>query len=295
MSPSPAVPLWSTERADPAKHFWIGKRVFITGASSGIGAALAMYLIKKGAHVGLIARRQAALETLARQLTEPTRTGQQENIQKVAWACADVTKADEMGRAVQQLEQALGPCDVMIANAGIYHKTEVTAFDSFAQNAVITTNTQGVINTIAAVMPGMIKRQQGHIAAVASIAGMIGLPGAAAYSASKAAVVTLFQSLRVDLHAHGVKAVVAAPGFVDTPLITDEERETVKDLISAEQAAKQICRTIERDRAISWFPWPTWLVCRLLSLMPGGLYRRLVANIPDMEETSPRPQPEGKS
>ena len=134
-------------------------------------------------------------------------------------------------------------------------------------------------------MSGMIERRQGHLVAVASIAGMIGLPGAATYSASKAAVVKLFQSLRVDLYDHNIKATVVSPGFVDTPLITDEERATLKDLISAEQAAQRICKAIERNRALDWFPWPTWLVCRLLSLTPSGLYRRLIADAPKMEES----------
>jgi short-subunit dehydrogenase len=189
-----------------------------------------------------------------------------------------------MTEAVQKLESELGPCDVMIANAGIYHKTDVTDFDVARQNHMIATNTQGVINTVGAVIPGMIKRGQGHLVAVASIAGMIGLPAAAAYSASKAAVIAMFQSLRVDLYPHGVQATVAAPGFVDTPLITDEERATLKDLLTAEQAAERICKAVERNRALDWFPWPTWLFCRLFSLAPSGLYRRLVAGIPDMEE-----------
>lgn len=306
MSPSPIVPLWQdtiNKAPNPAQAFWQGKRVFITGASSGIGSALAKYLRQQGARVGLIARRQAALEALTHQLNQatthqvavpttspqPAQAQQNQHSQHIAWACADVTQSAEIEQAVQQLEQALGSCDVMIANAGIYHKTDVHHFDSSGQNAVIATNTQGVINTVGAVMPGMLRRKRGHIAAVASVAGMIGLPGAAAYSASKAAVVTMFQSLRADLYTQGIKVCVAAPGFVDTPLITDEERATVKDLLTAEQAAVQICRTIERDKAIRWFPWPTWLVCRLLSLLPDRLYRPLVANIPDMEETSPQP------
>lgn len=310
MSPSPVIPIWHSTSAlnDKSKSFWQDKRVFITGASSGIGSALAKYLQQRGARVGLIARRQAPLEALSRQLAHNARTqqpaAQTASPQHIAWACADVTRTEEVEQAVQQLEQALGTCDVMIANAGIYHKTDVQDFNSAGQNAVIATNTQGVINSVGAVMPGMLQRKSGHIAAVASVAGMIGLPGAAAYSASKAAVVTLFQSLRTDLHTHGIKACVAAPGFVDTPLITDEERATVKDLLTAEQAAEHICRTIERDKALHWFPWPTWLVCRLLSLLPDRLYRPLVANIPDMEETpdhsssqptSPHPQTEAKS
>lgn len=259
--------------------FWHDKCVFITGASSGIGAALAHHLIKQNAKVGLIARREKALEELAAKLTD--------NQGRIAWVCADVVDATGMELAVQKLESKLGLCDVMIANAGIYHKTDVADFDTEAQNRVIATNTQGMINTVGAVMPGMVERKQGHLVAVASIAGMIGLPAAAAYSASKAAVITLFQSLRVDLHPHGVKATVAAPGFVDTPLITDEERATLKDLLSAEQAAERICKAVERDRALDWFPWQTWLMCRLFSLVPSGLYRRLMADIPAMEETNP--------
>ncbi len=269
-----------------SNRFWCKKCVIITGASSGIGKALAEHLVKQGARVGLIARRQRVLEQMKATLTSES--------QQVAWACADVTDSQAMTAAVQAIEQQLGACDVLIANAGIYHKTDVTRFEVLAQNAVIATNVQGVINSIGAVLPGMLQRQQGHLVAVASIAGMIGLPAAASYSASKAAVVTLFQSLRVDLQPQGIKATVVAPGFVDTPIITDEERATVKDLLTAEQAARRICQAIERNRAIDWFPWQTWLVCRLLSLAPSGLYRRLVANIPDMEEPASPSSPKGK-
>lgn len=262
------------------KPFWHNKCVVVTGASSGIGKALAEHLVKQGAKVGLIARRRRILEQITANLAAPA--------DKVAWACADVTDQAATAQAVQTLEKQLGPCDVMIANAGIYHKTDVMAFDVAVQNAVIATNTQGAINSIGAVLPGMIERKQGHLVAVSSIAAMVGLPAAGAYSASKAALVTLFQSLRVDLYHLGVKATVVAPGFVDTPIITDEERATVKDLLSAEQAAARICTAIERDRAVDWFPWQTWLVCRLFSLAPSGLYRRLIAHIPEMEEANPK-------
>ena len=263
-----------------AKHsFWQNRCVVVTGASSGIGAALAKYLLAQGAKVGLIARRQPLLEQLAADLAAEGR---------VAWSCADVTDAVALAAAFQTLEQQLGPCQVMIANAGIYRKTEVLDFDAATQNAVIVTNVQGVINSIAAVLPGMLQRRQGHLVAVSSIAAMIGLPGAGSYSASKAALNALFQSLRVDLYAHGVQATVVAPGFVDTPIITEEERATLKDLLTAEQAAQRICKAIEHNRALDWFPWQTWLACRLFSLLPSGLYRRVIAHVPDMEETHPK-------
>ena len=259
-----------------SSQFWKDKRVFITGASSGIGEALAEELSIQGAKIGLIARRKDKLDIIVNRLSKAA-------IQ-IDSACADVTDAQAVKDAVKKLESTLGHCDVMIANAGIYHKTVVGQFDIAKENAVVNTNLNGVINTVGAVLPAMIERKQGHIVAVSSIAGMIGLPAAASYSASKAAVVSLFESLRVDLYEHGVSATVAAPGFVDTPLITDEERETLKDLITAEQAAKRISEAVERNRAVDWFPWQTAWICRFLSWLPSGLYRRAVANIPDMEE-----------
>ena len=259
--------------------FWQDKCVLVTGASSGIGAALAEYLLAQGAKVGLIARRQELLMQLAGSLAAEGR---------VAWAVADVTDAAGLAVAVQTLEQQLGACQVMIANAGIYAKTEPMAFDAATQNSVLATNVQGVINSVAAVLPGMLARKQGHLVAVSSVAAMLGLPGAGAYCASKAAVNALFQSLRVDLYPHGVQATVVAPGFVDTPIITDEERATLKDLLTAEQAAKRICLAIQRNRALDWFPWQTWLACRLFSFLPSGLYRRVITHVPEMEEANPK-------
>ncbi|KKK47671.1 hypothetical protein LCGC14_3152820, partial [marine sediment metagenome] len=112
-----------------------------------------------------------------------------------------------------------------------------------------------------------------------------GLPGAGAYFASKAAVVTLLESLRVDLHPLGVKVTTVCPGFVDTPMITEEERATLSGLMTAEDTARRISRAIERGRCEDWFPWHTRLSARLARLLPFGLYRRVMSHIPAMEET----------
>ena len=270
----------STSEAE-AVMFWQGKHVIVTGASSGIGRALAEHLSGRGAKLGLLARRRELLAELARSIC----AGGAE----AAFAAADVVDLPGVLAAVRALEDQLGPCDVLIANAGIYRKTDVRKFDPAEANRVIATNVQGVINSFAAVLPGMTERRRGHLAAVGSIAGMLGLPAAGAYSASKAAVVTLLESLRVDLYPLGVKVTAVCPGFVDTPMLTDQERATRKDLLGAAETARRISRAIERGRAEYWFPWRTRLLAATARLLPPGLYCRIMARVPAMEEAPPGP------
>jgi short-subunit dehydrogenase len=258
--------------------FWSGKCVVITGASSGIGQTLAERLAKRGAKVGLLARR---VERLA-QIAEGIRAAGG----SCAYAPADVTDATGLAAAVRQIEASLGPCDVMIANAGIYRKTDVRRFDAAAADSVIAVNLQGVIHAFAAVLPDMVARRAGRLVAVSSIAGMLGLPGAAAYCASKAAVTTLLASLRVDLYPLGVRVTAVCPGFVDTPMITDEERAARKDILTPADAADRICRAVERGRAEAWFPRGTWWMARLARALPPTIYRWVMARVPDMDETS---------
>ena len=257
--------------------FWQDKRVIITGASSGIGWALAEALAARGAGVGLVARRENRLQELAVAVT--SRGGH------AAFAAADVTSRDEVLQAVSTLESALGPCDVLIANAGMYRKTAAREFDVRRAEMVVTTNLLGVIYAIGAVLPGMVHRGTGHVAAVASVGGMIGLPGAAAYCASKQGVVTLLQSLRADLWRTGIRVTAVCPGYVDTPMITDEERATLRGLVSADEAARRIAWAIQRGRAEYWFPWWTALEVRLARLLPPCLAARILSRYPEMEET----------
>lgn len=255
------------------ESFWQRKCVIITGASSGIGKALAEHLADRGARVGLIARSKDRLAELA--ATIESAGG------RVTCAPADVTDAEQATRATRILEETLGPCDVLIASAGIHRFTPGAEFDADAARAVVTTNVHGVINAVGAVLPGMVARRSGHLVAVASIAGMVGLPAVGAYSASKAAVVALMESLRVDLHRHNVKVTTICPGFVNTPLIAGHRPALLKFVLSPDDAARRIARAIEHGRSEYWFPWQMWLLARFARALPFWAYRWLCARLPE--------------
>jgi len=256
--------------------FWEGKCAIITGASSGIGRALAKDLVARGARVGLIARRQEALAEVAREI--------QAAGGKAECRIADVADARSLAMAVGELKQAIGECDVAIACAGIYRATHVEPFDPAAMQDVMATNLLGVCNLFAAVLPGMIGRARGHLAAVASIAGYLGLAQSGAYCASKAAVITLMQSLRLDLEPKGIGVTTICPGYVDTPMITDEERRTLRGLLTAEDTARRIADAIERGKTEVAFPWGLHFQARGAPLLPWWLYRWLVGSRPVLEE-----------
>lgn len=257
--------------------FWRDKHVIVTGASSGIGAALARHLVGQGSAVGLIARRREQLEGLRAALEA---TGG-----RAAIAVADVRDASAVVAATTVLETELGPCDVLIANAGVYRKTRAHELDVDRASDVITTNVLGVVHACAAVVPGMIERRRGHIAAVSSLGAAIGLRGAGAYCASKSAVVTLMESFRLDLAPLGIRVTTLCPSFVDTPMITDAERATLKNLLTADEAARRMARSIARGDVELWFPWhERWLI-RLARWLPQPIFRRVMRSIPEMEET----------
>ncbi len=265
--------------------FWTDKRVFITGASSGIGRGLALHLAARGARVGLIARRRDALEDVGREIAsiaggEPGRC---------ALAVADVVDAEATRQAVQSLEAALGPCDLMIANAGIHRWTPGWDFRSADVDAVIQTNVCGVAHTFDAVLPGMIQRRRGHLVAVSSLAAKLGLPEVAAYSASKSAVVALIESLRVDLRPLGIRATVVCPGFVDTPMIEGMGDRRLERTLSVAQCCERIRRAIERNAVRAWFPRRLAWLLALVRCLPFRTWERVCKRLP---KRSPTPPPE---
>ena len=256
--------------------FWTGKCVLVTGASSGIGRALALHLAGRGARLGLIARRETQLAEVAQEIRAGGGAAE--------FRVVDVRHSEPLTGAVRELEQSLGAADVAVACAGIYRHTPSTALDPAAIEEVMAINLFGVSNFFAAVTPGMAARGRGNLAAIASLAGFIGMPQGGAYSASKAAVVMLLRSLRLDLAPHGIRVTTICPGYVDTPMITDEERRTVAGIVPVEDAARKIARAIERGKAEVGFPWGQWLEVRLAGIVPWWLYRLFMSGVAPMEE-----------
>src|SRR5262245_11540408 len=262
--------------------FWEGKCAIITGASSGIGRALAKDLAARGARVGLIARREEALGEVASEIRAAEGTAECRS--------ADVVQASALARAAGELEQTIGECDVAVACAGIFRATHVEPFDSAAMQDVVATNVLGVSNLFAAVLPGMLGRGRRNLAAGAGIAGYLGLAESGAYCASKAAVITLMQSLRLDLEPRGISVTTICPGYVDTPMITDEERRTLRGLLTAEDTARRIADAVERGKAEMAFPWGLHFQARGAPLLPWWLYRWLVGSRPVLEEAEKETQ-----
>jgi short-subunit dehydrogenase len=251
------------------KYDWKERVVLVTGASSGIGRALALELGRRGARLGLTARRAVELAQVAE---EVSRAGGQ------ALALpADVRSAGEINAAAERVREKWGRVDVLIANAGMSTTTAGTQLDATEAGNVISINVIGVVNSVASVLPDMIKRGDGHLVAISSLASYRGMPKSGAYSASKAAVSTLFESLRVDLRQSGVAVTVIHPGFIRTPM-TANRKKKLPFLLEVDDAACRIIRAVERRARTYAFPWQLASLVRVIRHMPGALYDRLASN-----------------
>ena len=251
------------------KFEWKDKVVLVTGASSGIGRALALEFGRRGARVGVLARRAEALIEVA---GEVERAGG-----KALVLVADVRDAAEMEKAVARVRELWGVVDVLIANAGMTSTTGATALRAGEAADVIAVNVVGVINSVAAVLPPMLERGAGHLVAISSLASYRGMPKSSAYSASKAAVSTFFESLRVDLRKSGVAVTTIHPGFIRTPL-TEGRKTKLPFLMEVETAARLIVRAVERRARTYAFPWQLATVVKLIKHMPDALYDRFASN-----------------
>lgn len=241
---------------------------FITGASSGIGRSLAKRLAAKGDAVAVVARREILLDSLVNEIE--TAGG------KALAICCDVTNAADVTAAIQRAEKTLGPIDRLIANVGGGKRTCVDSFQASHVSDVMTLNLVATSNCIEAVLPGMLSRGAGHIVATGSLASYRGLPQAAAYSAAKAAITNLMESLRIDLRPRGVCVTLLLPGFVRTNPLSKKSRPFEMEL---EDATERMVRAIELRKSRYSFPAPLAILVGAGRLLPAGLYDRLFTTL----------------
>jgi len=255
---------------------WKGRRVWIVGASSGIGRATAQALLSQGAHLVLSARTESALkEFQALHGNEAVATGG--SIQVVALDVTDGTGVGAAARAVV----AGGPVDLVLYCAGHYRAQRATALDLPDMLQHLDVNYAGALRVLDAVLPPMLARGAGHISLVSSVAGFRGLPRSLAYGPTKAALNNLAESLYLDLHPLGIDVSIINPGFVQTPL-TQQNDFPMPALLTPEQAAQHIVRGWARGRFEMHFPRRFTAALRLLGSLPSSLQlaigRRLARN-----------------
>jgi len=238
-----------------------GKVAVITGASSGIGWALAKALAAEGCAVGLIARREKLLKSLAAEIAAAGG--------KTAYAVGDTGNRESLGAAIAAIRTALGPIDLAIANAGVGKATRLDPVNVADVENMFRVNVLGVVNTFAAVMPEMLARRTGQLVAISSLAGYRGLPGESAYCASKAAVNTYMDGLRIHLRGTGVSATTICPGFVITPMTADFKFH-MPGLMTAERAASKIVRAIKARKKVANFPRRLHLLTVLSRWVPDS-------------------------
>jgi short-subunit dehydrogenase len=249
----------------------------ITGASSGIGWAVAKELAGRGCHVGAIARREDRLQVLVDEMRAAGGTA--------AYAVADVADRVQILEAFRTLRKQLGPIDLMLANSGVGLPTPLEPQNVPQVESMFRVNTLGVVYAIEAVLPEMLQRGRGHLAAVSSLAAYMGFPGESAYCASKAAVNVYMEGLRIQLRSRGIFVTTICPGFIATPMTAVNEFK-MPWLMSAEKAALKIVRALEKRRKVYNFPWQTTLFTKISAWMPDWVIARALKNT-----TGDRPPP----
>lgn len=241
------------------------RTAFVTGASSGIGRAVAIHLASLGVEVALGARREDALTALATEII--ARGG------KARSYALDVSDPEATTRVLKRADDQMDGVDVVIANAGMSDSKwsgRLTWADCAPTLAV---NVTGAVATIVALMERMIERKRGHLVGVSSLAGYRGLPKMAAYSASKAFLSTFLESVRVDLRGTGVHVTDVRPGFVRTPMNAGSDRK-LPFLMEADAAADRIVQGIRRAEDVVEFPWQLASITRSARFLPNAVWDR---------------------
>lgn len=244
-------------------------RIVISGASSGIGFQLARYYLERGAIVGVIARRLDKLRFFEENWPDSS-----------GIYCADVRDSCAMQLAAADFMSRHGCPDIVVANAGI-SRGNLTEFDTDIETvqAIFDTNVVGMVKTFQPYLAAMKKEHKGKLVGVASVAGFRGLPGASAYSASKAAVINYLEGLRTELFGSGIEVLTICPGYVETPM-TDANPYAMPFLVEANVAAEKMADAISSGRIFFVFPWQMMLVGKIMGILPKRLHAFLFSRAP---------------
>lgn len=247
-------------RLNPRITDWSGRRVWIIGASTGIGATTARLLAARGARLALTSRGEARLREVA---------------PGALILAADVNDAAALEAAARRIVGELGGIDLVLLNAGTYAPMRAWEFDLALVRSTFETNLMGVMNGLAAVLPVLLAQGQGSLAIVSSVAGYGGLPKSLAYGPSKAALINLAESLYLDLAPRGIGVHLICPGFVETPLTAGNDFR-MPALITADEAAREIVAGLEAGQFEIHFPKRFTRVVKFLRLLPYRLYFALI-------------------
>ncbi len=244
-------------------------KIFITGASSGIGESMARFYAKQGVQLGLVARRADFLARLADEL-----------LPRPAVYALDVCDAAGLKSAATDFINRFGVPDIVIANAGVSVGTLTEMEDDLKVfQKVFDTNVMGMVNTFHAFVEPMKRQKNGTLVGIASVAGFRGIPGGGAYSASKAAVIRYCESLRVELRSEGISVVTICPGYIRTPM-TAVNKFKMPFLIDVDEAVVRFARAIDAKKSFAVIPWTMGIAARLLRLLPNSLYDRVFSFMP---------------
>lgn len=251
--------------------------IVITGVTSGIGKALALYYAQHGATLGLIGRRQERLRGVVAQC--------QAQGAEVMPAAIDVRDTAAMQDYAEQFIARVGGIDLVIANAGVGALDDLASGDAARQTVLFEVNVIGLLNTLLPFIPTMIRQRQGQLVAIASVAGFRALPGSTTYAATKVAVRTLMEGYSWELRRHGITVTTINPGFIVSEM-TAPNQFTMPFLLQTDVAARRMARAIQRRRRVYTFPWPMAIVARLLPYIPAVVlcwaspYRQRQGSVP---------------
>lgn len=242
------------------------KHVWITGASSGIGAELAVSLARAGANVSVSARSGDKLDAVC---------ARQTGIYAVP---LDVTDQEAVVAAIRSMEQVRGPIDLAVLNAGVWQPSTPGVFEGEVAAYSMDVNYYGVATAIAALLPSMKQRRAGQIAIVSSVAGYRGLPKSTYYGPTKAALINLAECLQPELAPEGIKIQMINPGFVDTPM-TRRNDFPMPFLMTVEDAVEEISKGLHSDKFEIAFPWQLVALLKIGRVLPYRLYLWLMSRI----------------